>query len=120
MYNLVFDRVSFSGFRLERVEARRGLGHAVLVATGRLNNKVPGAPNLPSVISFNGEIRDQAGEHVAEIRPTSIPWHADRADDMVTFSAQVSFRALERLNASRHTATADVTITYALSACACA
>ena len=115
MQGLQFDRTYFANMRIEQVDIRRGLGHGLLGATIRVHNSAPAAPNLPDVIHVSGEVRDRDGTHIAELRPTTLRWYANRADDTIRLVARVSFRALSTLHEARRSANEDVQITFALT-----
>ncbi|MBX3157650.1 MAG: hypothetical protein KF773_16885 [Deltaproteobacteria bacterium] len=116
MFPLQFDRTAFSSVRVERIEARRGVGdHTLLTTILRLQNNAPNAASLPRVIHLSGELRTRNVEHIAELRPVTVKWYANRADgDTAYLSAPVSFSTLSGLNASRRTGGDDVNIDLAL------
>jgi hypothetical protein len=117
MSDLQFASTYFATMRVERVEARRGLGdHAVLTAIVRLQNNAPNSANLPRVVHFAGEYRTRNGEHVAEMRPTFLRWHGNRTQgDTMYLYAPVSFSTLSALNSARRTGGEDVHIDLSLA-----
>lgn len=124
MSDLQFANTYFATLRVERVEARRGLGdHALLIAVVRLQNNAPTAqnaptaPGLPRVIHFTGEYRTRNNlEHVADIRPTFFRWYGNRTQgDTMFLYAPVSFSSLSAVNGSRRSGGEDVHIDLSLS-----
>lgn len=115
MYGIQFLQSVFAALRMESVQVRRGLGHALLVGTVRVHNQAPTAQKLPQRIHFSGEIRTSAGDHVAEIRPVTLRWWSERADDTVYLYAPVSFQALTILTESRKGTHDGVQLTFALT-----
>jgi hypothetical protein len=115
MFGIQFGQTGFAALQLESLQVRRGLGHGVLIGTIRLHNRAPSAPRLPSQIHFSGEVRNAAGDHVAEVRPVSLRWWADRPDDTVYLYVPVSFRALSMLTDARRSTHEAVQLTFALT-----
>jgi hypothetical protein len=120
MYSLQFSQTVFAALRLETLQVRRGLGHGVLMATLRAHNQAPSqapsAPRLPHLIHISGEIRNSAADHIAEIRPATFRWWANRPDDTLYLYAPVSYRALSVLTEVRKSTNEAVQITFALTA----
>jgi hypothetical protein len=119
MYSLQFSQMVFAALRLETLQMRRGLGHGVLMATVRAHNQAlaqaPSAPRLPHLIHVSGELRISDGDHIAEIRPATFRWWANRPDDTLYLHAPVSYRALSMLTEARKGTNEAVQITFALT-----
>jgi hypothetical protein len=115
MYGIQFNQTVFAALRLESLQVRRGLGHAVLIGTLRAHNQTPTAQKLPHVLHVSGEIRTSAGDHVAEIRPVSLRWWPNRSDDTLYLYAPVSFHALSLLTEARKNTNEPVQLTFALT-----
>lgn len=112
MYPLLFDRTYFASLRIDRIDARRGVGnHGVLVVVARIQNTAPSYPNLPGIVHFSGEVSNSNSEHIAEIRACSLRWYGNRTtDETVYLYAPVSFSTLSAVNASRHGGHEDVMV----------
>jgi len=114
-YSLQFSQTVFAALRLDTLQVRRGLGHGVLMATLRAHNQAPSAPRLPHLIHISGEIRNSAADHIAEVRPVTFRWWANRPDDTLYLHAPVSYRALSMLTDVRNSTNEAVQITFALT-----
>jgi hypothetical protein len=117
---LIFNQHSFASTYLHNVQMRRGVGHAVLLANLRTHNNLSGmpaplGPEIPLVIHFSGEIRNSAGDHVAEISPAHLRWYGNRPEDSVYLQAAVAFAALSVLNEDRKPGADNVQLTFALN-----
>lgn len=94
---LNFGQYSFASIYLYKVQIRRGVGHAVLLANIRTHNTISGVPEImgpeiPSLIHFSGEIRNNIGEHLAEIGPVPLRWYGNRPEDEQLELIVFSFR----------------------------
>lgn len=115
MHGIQFDQTVFAAIRIEGLQIRRGLGHGVFQAMMRLQNRAPSAPKLPHLIHVSGEVRNSSAEHAAEIRPVTLRWRPDCAEDTVYISALTTFRTLSMITDSRRGASEAVQLVFLLN-----
>lgn len=115
MHAIHFSQTVFAALRFETLQVRRGLGHAVLLGTLRAHNQAPTAQKLPQLIHISGEIRNSAGDHVAEIRPATLRWWPNRSDDTMYLYAPTTFQSLSMLTESRKSTNEPVQLTFVLT-----